>query len=131
MVDNFAYAATGGFGRAMLPPEISREPSYFGSVLHTHRHQREFGCWRVRSGATKTQPEPPCSHAAPLLQITPFPQSWKYSGLRQVLRLEQIRPSAQRMLPHTGPVGGGPPMQPPPGAHWDPGAHVKPFGHSM
>ena len=37
------------------------------------------------------------------------------------MRLEQIRPSAQRMVPHAGPVGGGPPAQPPPGAQKKPG----------
>jgi hypothetical protein len=64
------------------------------------------------------------------VQIVPFPQSLKYSRLRQVLRLEQTRPSTQRMPPHIGPVG-DPPVHPPPGAHCIPAAQAEPLGHSI
>ena len=49
----------------------------------------------------------------------------------QVPRLEQMRPSAQRALPHIGPVGAGPPVHWPSSEHCVPDGQIRPFVHSV
>jgi hypothetical protein len=84
----------------------------------------------VRSGATYAQPLG-CLQAAWREQIEPLPQSCRIAGFMHLPVLAQIRPSAQRVLPHIGPVSGGPPVHAPLSPHFAfGGGHIVPLVQS-